>query len=89
MLRPKIGIEPAESAWPRRQLRRRGCLERTARIREWLAGNPTAEQMQAVFKELSGKDKGAAKLLRVRVGDRTRATPNRLGIGLTACKGSG
>ena len=38
--------------------------ERTARIRDWLAGEPSAEQMQSVFKEISGKDKGAAKLLR-------------------------
>lgn len=38
--------------------------ERTARVRDWLAGAPSPEQMQAVFKELSGKDKGAAKLLR-------------------------
>ncbi len=38
--------------------------ERTARIRDWLATAPTAEQLQAVFKEISGKDKGAAKLLR-------------------------
>src|SRR5450830_1197981 len=38
--------------------------ERTARIRDWLATAPSAEHMQAVFKELSGKDKGAAKLLR-------------------------
>ena len=47
--------------------------ERTARIRDWLAGNPTAEQMQAVFKELSGKDKGAAKLLREKLDDIKRS----------------
>jgi hypothetical protein len=48
--------------------------ERTARIRDWLAGNPSAEQMQAVFKDLSGKDKGAAKLLREKLDEikRTR-----------------
>jgi ATP-dependent RNA helicase SUPV3L1/SUV3 len=38
--------------------------ERTARVREWLAGNPSMEQMQEVFRELSARDKGAARLLR-------------------------
>ncbi len=38
--------------------------DRTARIRDWLATAPSAEHIQAVFKELSAKDKGAAKLLR-------------------------
>lgn len=38
--------------------------ERTARVREWLAGNPSVEQMQEVFRELSARDKGAARLLR-------------------------
>jgi ATP-dependent RNA helicase SUPV3L1/SUV3 len=41
--------------------------ERAARVREWLAGNPSAEQMHEVFRELSGRDKGAAKLLRERL----------------------
>ena len=47
--------------------------ERTARIRDWLAGAPSAEQMQAVFKELSGKDKGAAKLLREKLDEIKRS----------------
>lgn len=47
--------------------------ERTQRIRDWLAGAPTAEQMQAVFKELSGKDKGAAKLLREKLDEIKRS----------------
>ena len=38
--------------------------ERASRVREWLAGNPTPEQVQEVFKELSVRDKGAAKPLR-------------------------
>ncbi|GAB2574137.1 hypothetical protein GCM10027034_00320 [Ramlibacter solisilvae] len=38
--------------------------ERTARVREWLAANPSVEQMQEVFRELSARDKGAARLLR-------------------------
>jgi hypothetical protein len=47
--------------------------ERAARIREWLAKEPTAAQMQEVFKELSVKDKGAAKLLREKLDELKRA----------------
>ena len=47
--------------------------ERTARIRDWLAGAPSPEQMQAVFKEISGKDKGAAKLLREKLDEIKRS----------------
>lgn len=47
--------------------------ERTARIRDWLASAPSADQMQAVFKELSGKDKGAAKLLREKLDEIKRS----------------
>ena len=47
--------------------------ERTARIRDWLASAPGAEQMQMVFKELSGKDKGAAKLLREKLDEIKRS----------------
>src|SRR5450830_1408480 len=47
--------------------------ERTTRIRDWLVSAPSAEQMQAVFKELSGKDKGAAKLLREKLDELKRS----------------
>lgn len=47
--------------------------ERTARIRDWLASAPSSDHMQAVFKELSGKDKGAAKLLRERLDEIKRS----------------
>ena len=47
--------------------------ERTQRIRDWLASTPSADQMQAVFKELSGKDKGAAKLLREKLDEIKRS----------------
>jgi len=47
--------------------------ERSARIRDWLAGHPTPEQMQEVFKELSGRDKGAARLLREKLDEIKRA----------------
>ncbi|MBH1965049.1 MAG: DUF349 domain-containing protein [Comamonadaceae bacterium] len=47
--------------------------ERAQRVREWLTTEPSAEQMQEVFKELSGKDKGAAKALREKLDDMRRA----------------
>ena len=47
--------------------------ERTQRIRDWLASGPAAEQMQAVFKDISGKDKGAAKLLREKLDEIKRS----------------
>ena len=43
--------------------------ERAARVRDWLATNPTPEQMQDVYKDLSARDKGAAKLLREKLDD--------------------
>ena len=42
-------------------------------IREWLAAGPAPEQLQQVFKELSGKDKGAAKLLREKLDEIKRS----------------
>ncbi|WP_354001626.1 DUF349 domain-containing protein [Caenimonas aquaedulcis] len=47
--------------------------ERAARVREWLASDPAVEQMQEVFRELSGRDKGAAKLLRERLDEIKRS----------------
>ena len=44
--------------------------ERAQRVRDWLASEPTPEQMQEVFKELSAKDKGAARALREKLEDR-------------------
>ena len=41
--------------------------DRAARLRQWLATDPPAEQLQEVFKELSARDKGAARLLRERL----------------------
>lgn len=43
--------------------------ERTARVREWLATDPSAEQMQEVFRELSHRDRGAAKPVKERLDD--------------------
>ena len=47
--------------------------ERSARVRDWLATNPGVEQMQEVFRELSSRDKGAARLLRERLDEIRRA----------------
>lgn len=47
--------------------------ERSARIREWLATNPSADQLADVYKELSNRDKGAAKLLKEKLDDVKRA----------------
>lgn len=47
--------------------------ERAARVREWLQGSPAPEQLADVFKELSVKDKGAAKLVREKIDEARRA----------------
>lgn len=47
--------------------------ERAARVREWLQGNPGHDLLGAVFKELSVKDKGAAKLVREKLDEAKRA----------------
>ncbi|WP_377014568.1 hypothetical protein [Comamonas sp. JC664] len=44
-----------------------------SQVREWLATNPGAEQLQEVFKELSARDKGAAKAIRERMEEMRRA----------------
>ncbi|MDO8385192.1 MAG: DUF349 domain-containing protein [Polaromonas sp.] len=47
--------------------------ERTARIREWLATGPSAEQMAEVYKDLANRDKGAAKPLKEKIDEAKRA----------------
>ena len=47
--------------------------ERSARLRDWLATNPGVEQMQEVFRELSARDKGAARVLREKLDEIRRA----------------
>ncbi|MDO9434354.1 DUF349 domain-containing protein [Hydrogenophaga sp.] len=46
--------------------------ERAARIREWLATDPSLEQMNEVFKELSHRDRGAAKPLKEKLDELKR-----------------
>ena len=47
--------------------------ERAARIRDWLAKDPSPELMQEVFKELGSKDKGAVRPLREKLDELKRA----------------
>ncbi|WP_310567367.1 DUF349 domain-containing protein [Hydrogenophaga sp.] len=46
--------------------------ERAARVREWLATEPGLEQMNEVFKELSQRDRGAAKPLKEKLDEQKR-----------------
>lgn len=46
--------------------------ERSARVREWLLSGPSPDQLADVFKELSVKDKGAAKLVREKIDEARR-----------------
>ena len=47
--------------------------ERTARIRQWLATEPAAEQMAEVYKDLANRDKGAAKPLKEKLDEIKRS----------------
>ena len=47
--------------------------ERASRVRDWLLTQPGHEQLAEVFKELSIKDKGAAKLVREKLDEAKRA----------------
>lgn len=47
--------------------------ERAARVRDWLATEPSAEVMAEVYRELSVRDKGAAKGLKEKIDEIKRA----------------
>lgn len=47
--------------------------ERSARLREWLSTEPSHEHLQDVYKELSSRDKGAAKILREKLDEVKKA----------------
>ena len=47
--------------------------ERSARLRDWLAGKPSLAQVQAAFDEMSHRDKGAAKVLREKLDELRRS----------------
>ena len=46
--------------------------ERAARLREWLATEPTPEQMAEVYKDISQRDRGAAKPLKEKLDEKKR-----------------
>lgn len=47
--------------------------ERAARLRDWLANDPSHETMAEVYRELGARDKGAAKVLKERLDDIKRS----------------
>ena len=47
--------------------------ERSARLREWLLSEPAAEVLAEVYREMSTRDKGAAKLLKEKLDELKRA----------------
>jgi hypothetical protein len=47
--------------------------ERLSRIRDWLASEPALELLQQVFKELSARDKGAAKPVKEKIEELRRS----------------
>jgi hypothetical protein len=47
--------------------------ERSTRLREWLQTEPSEAQLNAVYRELSSKDKGVAKLLKERIDEIKRS----------------
>ncbi len=47
--------------------------ERAARLREWLASEPSVDSMADVYRELSHRDKGAAKALKEKLDEIKRA----------------
>ena len=47
--------------------------ERAAKLREWLLTQPSQEDLQLVYKELSARDKGAAKVLREKLDELKRS----------------
>ena len=47
--------------------------ERAAKLREWLLTHPSQEDLQLVYKEISSRDKGAAKVLREKLDELKRS----------------
>ena len=47
--------------------------DRAIRLRDWLATEPALEPLQEVYREMSARDKGAAKVLKERLDELKRA----------------
>ncbi len=61
--------------------------DRTARLREWLSGQPTLDQLEQVFREMNNRDKGAAKVLREKLDEMRRAKDQDVLVHEWAAKG--
>ena len=61
--------------------------ERAARLRDWLNNGPSLSQLQAVFDEMSHRDKGAAKVLREKLDELRRSKDQEALIVEWAAKG--
>ena len=61
--------------------------DRAARLREWLATGPALEPLQEVYREMSGRDKGAAKILKDRLDELKRAREQDALVAQWAAKG--
>ena len=61
--------------------------DRTARLREWLSGQPTLAQLEDVFREMNNRDKGAAKVLREKLDEMRRAKDQDVLVQEWAAKG--
>ncbi len=61
--------------------------ERAARLRDWLTSEPSLSQLQAVFDEMSHRDKGAAKVLREKLDELRRTKDQEALIVEWAAKG--
>ena len=61
--------------------------DRAARLRDWLATGPALEPLQEVYREMSGRDKGAAKVLKDRLDELKRAREQDVLVAQWAAKG--
>ena len=61
--------------------------DRTTRLRDWLAGQPTLAQLEDVFREMNTRDKGAAKVLREKLDEMRRAKDQDVLVHEWAAKG--
>src|SRR5574343_1291158 len=60
-------------SWPAGAFTAATSFYRSARLRDWLATQPSHEQLQEVYREMSSRDKGAAKVLKERLDELKRA----------------
>ncbi len=61
--------------------------DRAARLRDWLASGPALEHLQDVYREMSSRDKGAAKVLKERLDELKRVREQDALVAQWAAKG--